>query len=165
VSGAPTALWRSALETQRLRAGLTSDAPPALRMAVMLVLNAAAFACPRSEIAEFGAVFPGQVEEFFGGEWGCFFAQVGFEAPLQVGAFPGLEVVTAGGDPVVCDQIKHEIWARSRRSLTNESHSTNRKCVWRKTHRKATRSNPRPTRKNGGWGTRLPIATSGALLF
>jgi len=96
-----------------------------------LVLDAAAGGGPRGEAAKFGAIFPGQVEEFFGGEGECFFAEVGFEAPLEVRAFPGLKAVTSGGDPVVGEKIEHGI---GERSLTNEIDGTNRgavrKCLW-----------------------------------
>jgi len=54
------------------------------------------------------AIFPGEMEEFWCVEVGGFRAQEGFEAPLDVGAFPGLEAVAAGREPVELEEVPHE---------------------------------------------------------
>lgn len=46
------------------------------------------------------AVFPGKLEEFSCVKIGGFFAEESFKAPLDVGAFPRLKAVPAGGEPV-----------------------------------------------------------------
>jgi len=71
-------------------------------------LGAAAGGGPGGEGFQVAAIFPGEVEEFVGVEVGGFFAQEGFETPLDVGAFPGLQAIAAGGEPVELEEVPHE---------------------------------------------------------
>ena len=71
--------------------------------------GAAALGGPIGEGFQIVAIFPGELEEFPGVEVGGVLAKEGLEAPLDVGAFPGLEVVAAGGEPVELEHAPHRV--------------------------------------------------------
>lgn len=62
--------------------------------------GAAAVGGPVGEGFQVVAIFPGQLEEFLRIKIGGLLAEEGFETPLNERAFPGLQTVTAGGEPV-----------------------------------------------------------------
>ena len=70
-------------------------------------LGATAGGGPTGEGFEIFAVFPGEMQEFADVEVGGFFPEKGFEAPLDVGAFPRLEAVAAGSEPVELEKVPH----------------------------------------------------------
>jgi hypothetical protein len=70
-------------------------------------LGAAAGGGPGGEGFQVAAVFPGEMEEFAAVEVGGFFAEEGFEAPLDVRALPGLKAIAAGGEPVELEKVPH----------------------------------------------------------
>jgi hypothetical protein len=72
-----------------------------------MTLGMAAFGGPVGKGFEAMAVLPRELQEFLGIEIGRFFAKEGFEAPLEVGAFPRSEAVTAGGEPIELEQVPH----------------------------------------------------------
>lgn len=71
------------------------------------MLGAAADGGPIGEGYQVAAIFPGEMEEFHGVQIGGFFAEKGLEAPLDVGAFPGLQPVAAGGEPIELEEMPH----------------------------------------------------------
>lgn len=71
------------------------------------MLGVAAGGRPIGEGFELVAVFPGEVEELVHVEIGGFFTEKGFEAPLDVGAVPGVEAVAARGKPVELENMEH----------------------------------------------------------
>jgi hypothetical protein len=70
-------------------------------------LGAAAGGGPGGEAFQVAAVFPGEMEEFAAVEVAGLFAEEGFEAPLDVRAFPGLKAIAAGGEPVELEKVPH----------------------------------------------------------
>src|ERR1700757_1049634 len=76
------------------------------------VLGSAAFGGPVGKRIQVVAIFPGELEEFFGVEIGGFFSKEGFEAPSDVRTFPGPKAVAAGGEPVEFENIPHEVGLR-----------------------------------------------------
>jgi len=69
--------------------------------------EAAALGGPIHETGKFVAIFPGEVKEFFGVEVSGFLTQEGFEAPLEIGTFPGPEAIAPSGNPVVAERLPH----------------------------------------------------------
>jgi hypothetical protein len=70
-------------------------------------LDAAALRGPIDESLKLAAMAPTQLEKLFGVEIGSFFAEEGFEAPLDVRALPRREAVAARGNPVIAKRPKH----------------------------------------------------------
>ena len=67
----------------------------------------AAFGGPVEEAFHLVAVFPAEFEEFGGGHVSGFGAEVGFKAPAEIGAVPGIEAIALGGEPVVAEKLPH----------------------------------------------------------
>jgi len=73
------------------------------------MLSTAALGGPVREGFQVVAILPGEVEEFFGVEVGGVWTEKGFEAPLNVRAFPGTKAVAAGGEPIELKDVPHEL--------------------------------------------------------
>jgi hypothetical protein len=74
-------------------------------------LGAAAGGGPVGEGFQIFAIFPGKMKEFSRVKIGGFFAEKGFEAPLDVGTVPGLKAVAAGSEPIELEEVPHEKWS------------------------------------------------------
>jgi len=72
-----------------------------------LVLSFAAGGGPVGKGSQSITVLPGELEESACSEIGGFLAKEGFKTPLNIGAVPGMETVTAGGQPVELEQVEH----------------------------------------------------------
>ena len=71
------------------------------------MLRAAPLRSPICEAIELVAIFPVQVEELTGVEIGAFFAEKSLKSPLQVGAVPRMQAITARYSPVITKCIPH----------------------------------------------------------
>lgn len=70
-------------------------------------LCTAAVRGPIDKISEAVAIFPGETQEFCGGEVISFVAEESFKAPAEIRAIPGLKAVAASDDPVIAKRAKH----------------------------------------------------------
>jgi len=73
------------------------------------MLSAAALGGPIGEGFQVVAILPGEVEDFFGVEVSGVLTEKGFEAPLNVGAFPGMKAVATGREPIEFKHVPHEL--------------------------------------------------------
>ncbi len=73
----------------------------------MAALNAAALRGPVDESLELVTMAPAQSEEFSSVEIGGFFAEEGFEAPLDIRTLPWRETIATRGNPVIAERPKH----------------------------------------------------------
>jgi hypothetical protein len=71
------------------------------------MLGAAALRSPSGEAIQLVAIFPVQVKELMGVEVGAFFAEKSLKSPLEVGAVPRMQAITARYRPVVAKCIPH----------------------------------------------------------
>jgi hypothetical protein len=71
------------------------------------MLRVAAFGGPVRERVQAVAVLPGKLEKLAGIQIRGFWAEESLEAPLDVGAIPGMKPVAAGGEPVELEEAPH----------------------------------------------------------
>ena len=70
-------------------------------------MSAAADGGPVRERFETLAIFPAEAEEFSGVEVAAFVAKKGFEAPLNIRAFPGLKTIATSCEPIELEEVPH----------------------------------------------------------
>jgi hypothetical protein len=72
-------------------------------------LGAASRGGPVCERFQIVAILPGKAKKLSGVQMFSFFAKEGFKAPLNIGAFPGLQAVARRSEPIKLKEMPHEI--------------------------------------------------------
>src|SRR5215813_11108942 len=110
------------VQRRNLREGLNRLRVLAMREARSggAVPNPAPFSRPVREPLELVPVLPAQLKEFPRGHAGGFFSQKRLEPPLQVGARPGPQTVSARSNPIEPQRLPHWFYPSQSRLLSAE---------------------------------------------